>query len=172
MQTVCTPVASPPRSLRMSFNLDFITADARASFPSPVTEIRRRHHHREGVLQNLPHRLCHPQFSAKRPTRASKRIADTRIRQAFKSHGGPTCRHAFLFSQLSDAQRTPMDLLKDRYICRPKQQVYENDVLSLTEKVDGYVRSRLPKTNLSLLLLLFFVFFWFFCFFSFPHGST
>ncbi|XP_069371586.1 uncharacterized protein knl1 [Paralichthys olivaceus] len=38
---------------------------------------------------------------------------------------------------LSDTDRTEMDALKDRHICRPKQTVYETDVLSLTEKVEG-----------------------------------
>ncbi|XP_026197742.1 kinetochore scaffold 1 isoform X2 [Anabas testudineus] len=37
----------------------------------------------------------------------------------------------------SDTDRTPMDLLKDRHINRPKQMVYETDVLNLTEKVEG-----------------------------------
>ncbi|XP_034018427.1 kinetochore scaffold 1 [Thalassophryne amazonica] len=32
---------------------------------------------------------------------------------------------------------TPMDLLRDKHISRPKQMVYETDVLNLTEKVDG-----------------------------------
>ncbi len=35
-----------------------------------------------------------------------------------------------------------MDVLKDRHITRPKQMVYETDVLNLTEKVEGYVRLR------------------------------
>nr|XP_040016596.1 uncharacterized protein knl1 isoform X4 [Gasterosteus aculeatus aculeatus] len=38
---------------------------------------------------------------------------------------------------LSDTDRTLMDLLKDRHIFRPQQRVYEADVLSLTEKVEG-----------------------------------
>ncbi|XP_018538037.1 kinetochore scaffold 1 [Lates calcarifer] len=38
---------------------------------------------------------------------------------------------------LSDSDSTPMDLLKDRHISRPKQTVYEEDVLILTEKVEG-----------------------------------
>ncbi|XP_035535175.1 kinetochore scaffold 1 [Morone saxatilis] len=38
---------------------------------------------------------------------------------------------------LSDTECTPMDLLKDRLINRPKQAVYETDVLNLTEKVEG-----------------------------------
>ncbi|XP_076612908.1 outer kinetochore KNL1 complex subunit KNL1 [Chaetodon auriga] len=38
---------------------------------------------------------------------------------------------------LSDTDRTPMDLLKDRHINRPKQMVYETNVLNLTEKVEG-----------------------------------
>ncbi|XP_029352178.1 kinetochore scaffold 1 [Echeneis naucrates] len=38
---------------------------------------------------------------------------------------------------LSDKDRTPMDLLKDKHISRPKQMVYETDVRSLTEKVEG-----------------------------------
>lgn len=45
-----------------------------------------------------------------------------------------------LFLQLlSDTDRTPMDLLKDRHINRPKHTVYETNVLNLTEKVEGYV---------------------------------
>ncbi|KAG7222700.1 hypothetical protein INR49_026309 [Caranx melampygus] len=38
---------------------------------------------------------------------------------------------------LSDTDRTPMDLLKDRHISRPKQMVYETNVQNLTEKVEG-----------------------------------
>ncbi|XP_039981472.1 uncharacterized protein knl1 isoform X2 [Xiphias gladius] len=38
---------------------------------------------------------------------------------------------------LSDTDRTPMDLLKDRHIMRPKQMVYETNVVDLTEKVEG-----------------------------------
>ncbi|KAM7367656.1 hypothetical protein PAMP_013941 [Pampus punctatissimus] len=38
---------------------------------------------------------------------------------------------------LTDTDRTPMDLLKDKHIIRPKQVVYETDVLNLTEQVDG-----------------------------------
>ncbi|XP_034435998.1 uncharacterized protein knl1 isoform X1 [Hippoglossus hippoglossus] len=38
---------------------------------------------------------------------------------------------------LSDTERTEMDVLRERHICRPKQTVYETDVLSLTEKVEG-----------------------------------
>ncbi|XP_071323973.1 outer kinetochore KNL1 complex subunit KNL1 isoform X2 [Trachinotus anak] len=38
---------------------------------------------------------------------------------------------------LSDTDHTPMDLLKDRHISRPKQMVYETNVLNLTEKVEG-----------------------------------
>ncbi|XP_045916605.1 kinetochore scaffold 1 [Micropterus dolomieu] len=38
---------------------------------------------------------------------------------------------------LSDTDCTPMDLLKDRHINRPKQMVYETNVLNLTEKVEG-----------------------------------
>uniref|UniRef100_UPI0037E7CF7C kinetochore scaffold 1 n=1 Tax=Semicossyphus pulcher TaxID=241346 RepID=UPI0037E7CF7C len=38
---------------------------------------------------------------------------------------------------LSDTDRTPMDLLKDRHITRPKQLVYETNVQDLTEKVEG-----------------------------------
>ncbi|XP_074541813.1 uncharacterized protein knl1 isoform X2 [Halichoeres trimaculatus] len=38
---------------------------------------------------------------------------------------------------MSDSDCTPMDLLKDRHIGRPKQMVYESDVRSLTEKVEG-----------------------------------
>ncbi|CAK6975982.1 uncharacterized protein knl1 isoform X7 [Scomber scombrus] len=36
-----------------------------------------------------------------------------------------------------DTDRTPMDLLKNRHIIRPKQIVYEKDVLNLTEQVEG-----------------------------------
>ncbi|KAG7508661.1 hypothetical protein JOB18_020445 [Solea senegalensis] len=38
---------------------------------------------------------------------------------------------------LSDTEHTPIDLLKDRHISRPKQMAYEMDVLNLTEKVEG-----------------------------------
>ncbi|KAI3363664.1 hypothetical protein L3Q82_001283 [Scortum barcoo] len=38
---------------------------------------------------------------------------------------------------LSDTDRTPLDVLKDRHITRPKQMVYETNVLDLTEKVEG-----------------------------------
>ncbi|XP_072218693.1 outer kinetochore KNL1 complex subunit KNL1 [Leuresthes tenuis] len=38
---------------------------------------------------------------------------------------------------LSDTDGTPMDLLKDRHISRPKQLVYEADIQTLTEKVEG-----------------------------------
>ncbi|XP_034555673.1 kinetochore scaffold 1 isoform X2 [Notolabrus celidotus] len=38
---------------------------------------------------------------------------------------------------MSDTDCTPMDVLKDRHIFRPKQMVYESDVLNLTEKVEG-----------------------------------
>ncbi|XP_008276592.1 protein CASC5 [Stegastes partitus] len=37
---------------------------------------------------------------------------------------------------LSDTDATSMDLLKDRHISRPKQMVYEADVLTLTEEVE------------------------------------
>ncbi|XP_035799526.2 kinetochore scaffold 1 isoform X2 [Amphiprion ocellaris] len=37
---------------------------------------------------------------------------------------------------LSDTDATSMDLLKDRHISRPKQMVYEADVLNLTEEVE------------------------------------
>ncbi|KAM6992569.1 uncharacterized protein knl1 isoform 2-T2 [Tautogolabrus adspersus] len=37
---------------------------------------------------------------------------------------------------LSDTDRTPMDLLKDRHINRPKQMVYETNVRDLTERVE------------------------------------
>lgn len=43
---------------------------------------------------------------------------------------------------LSETDTTAMDSLKDRHISRPKQMVYESDVLTLTEKVEGYVRFR------------------------------
>ena len=39
-----------------------------------------------------------------------------------------------------------MDSLKERHINRPKQAVYQTDVLNLTEKVEGYVRFRFHKT--------------------------
>ncbi|XP_053301738.1 uncharacterized protein knl1 [Pleuronectes platessa] len=38
---------------------------------------------------------------------------------------------------LSDTERTEIDVLREKHICRPKQTVYETDVLSLTEKVEG-----------------------------------
>ncbi|CAG5928374.1 unnamed protein product [Menidia menidia] len=38
---------------------------------------------------------------------------------------------------LSDTDSTPMDLLKDRHISRPKQLVYDSDIQSLTERVEG-----------------------------------
>ncbi|XP_058469554.1 uncharacterized protein knl1 isoform X2 [Solea solea] len=38
---------------------------------------------------------------------------------------------------LSDTEHTPIDVLKDRHISRPKQMAYEIDVLNLTEKVEG-----------------------------------
>ncbi|KAM3602599.1 uncharacterized protein V6R79_007182 [Siganus canaliculatus] len=38
---------------------------------------------------------------------------------------------------LSDTDRTLLDSLKDKHINRPKQMVYEKDVLSLREKVEG-----------------------------------
>ncbi|XP_031717532.1 kinetochore scaffold 1 isoform X2 [Anarrhichthys ocellatus] len=38
---------------------------------------------------------------------------------------------------LSDTDCTPMDLWRDRHIYRPKQMVYETDVLNLTERVEG-----------------------------------
>ncbi|KAM9840626.1 outer kinetochore KNL1 complex subunit KNL1 [Aulostomus maculatus] len=38
---------------------------------------------------------------------------------------------------VSDADRTPMDLWKEKHIIRPKQMVYEMDVLNLKEKVEG-----------------------------------
>ncbi|XP_042359963.1 kinetochore scaffold 1-like [Plectropomus leopardus] len=38
---------------------------------------------------------------------------------------------------LSDTDCTPMDLLRNRHISRPKQMVYEQNVLNLTEKVEG-----------------------------------
>ncbi|XP_029134298.2 kinetochore scaffold 1 isoform X2 [Labrus bergylta] len=37
---------------------------------------------------------------------------------------------------LTDTDRTPIDLLKDRHINRPKQSVYETNVLELTGKVE------------------------------------
>lgn len=39
----------------------------------------------------------------------------------------------------SDTERTPLDSLKGRHIHHPKHRVYETNVLSLTEKVEGYV---------------------------------
>ncbi|XP_047430373.1 uncharacterized protein knl1 isoform X1 [Mugil cephalus] len=38
---------------------------------------------------------------------------------------------------MSETDTTPMDALKDRHVHRPKQTVYESDVLTLTEKVEG-----------------------------------
>uniref|UniRef100_A0AAZ1XGR1 Knl1 C-terminal RWD domain-containing protein n=1 Tax=Oreochromis aureus TaxID=47969 RepID=A0AAZ1XGR1_OREAU len=38
---------------------------------------------------------------------------------------------------LSDTEASPMDLLKDQHISRPKQMVYETDVFNLTGKVEG-----------------------------------
>ncbi|XP_041660406.1 kinetochore scaffold 1 isoform X3 [Cheilinus undulatus] len=38
---------------------------------------------------------------------------------------------------LSDTDRTRMDLLRDRHINRPRQTVYEKNILDLTEKVEG-----------------------------------
>ncbi|XP_061563268.1 uncharacterized protein knl1 [Cololabis saira] len=38
---------------------------------------------------------------------------------------------------LSEAGATPLDLLKDRHISRPKVLVYERDIQTLTEKVEG-----------------------------------
>lgn len=73
------------QSSRMKFNLDFTSTDTQCVFSSSVTEIRRRHHHREGVLQNLQHRLCHPQLSAKCPTRESERIANIWMRRPLKA---------------------------------------------------------------------------------------
>lgn len=43
------------------------------------------------------------------------------------------------FQFLSDTEASPMDLLKDQHISRPKQMVYETDVFNLNEKVEGYV---------------------------------
>ncbi|XP_061741629.1 uncharacterized protein knl1 [Nerophis ophidion] len=37
----------------------------------------------------------------------------------------------------SDTDRTPIDVMKDRLINRPKERVYEADIKSLTEKVEG-----------------------------------
>nr|XP_061843156.1 uncharacterized protein knl1 [Nerophis lumbriciformis] len=37
----------------------------------------------------------------------------------------------------SDTDRTPVDVMKDRLINRPKERVYEADIKSLTEKVEG-----------------------------------
>lgn len=60
------------------------------------------------------------------------------------------CDFLFCFLQLlSDTDRTPMDLLKDRHVNRPKQMVYETNVLSLTEKVEGYVCLRLYNTFMT-----------------------
>lgn len=42
-----------------------------------------------------------------------------------------------------------MDVLKDRHVTRPKQMVYETNVLNLTEKVEGYVRLRLYNTFMT-----------------------
>ncbi|XP_068433353.1 kinetochore scaffold 1 [Clinocottus analis] len=48
--------------------------------------------------------------------------------------------------RLSDTDHTPMDLLKDRHIYRPKQMVYETDVLNLTEHVER-LKGRMQDLN-------------------------
>ncbi|KAK9531311.1 hypothetical protein VZT92_010744 [Zoarces viviparus] len=49
-----------------------------------------------------------------------------------------TPRQSILSGRLSsDTDCTAMDLWRDRHIYRPKQMVYETDVLSLTERVEG-----------------------------------
>lgn len=45
----------------------------------------------------------------------------------------------FVFQVMSDSDCTPMDLLKNRHIMRPKQMVYESDVRNLIERVEGYI---------------------------------
>lgn len=40
---------------------------------------------------------------------------------------------------LSDAERTPLDSLRDRHVHHPKHKVYEADVRNLTHKVQRYV---------------------------------
>ncbi|XP_047244572.1 kinetochore scaffold 1 [Girardinichthys multiradiatus] len=47
-------------------------------------------------------------------------------------------RHSVLPGRLlADTDTTPLDLLKDKYISRPKQTVYEKDVQTLTEQMEG-----------------------------------
>lgn len=43
---------------------------------------------------------------------------------------------------LSDAERTPLDSLRDRHVHHPKHRVYEADVRNLTDKVQRYVLLR------------------------------
>lgn len=45
----------------------------------------------------------------------------------------------FILFLQPNTDRTPMDLLKDRHVIRPKQMVYETDVFKLTEQVERYV---------------------------------
>ncbi|XP_065328043.1 uncharacterized protein knl1 [Pelmatolapia mariae] len=47
---------------------------------------------------------------------------------------------------LSDTEASPMDLLKNQHISRPKQMVYETDVFNLTEKVEG-LKVRMQDLN-------------------------
>ncbi|XP_029281413.1 kinetochore scaffold 1 [Cottoperca gobio] len=53
---------------------------------------------------------------------------------------------------LSDTDHTQMDLLKDRHINRPKQMVYETDVLNLTEKVEG-LKERMRDLDKPLMIV-------------------
>ncbi|KAK5615568.1 hypothetical protein CRENBAI_025513 [Crenichthys baileyi] len=47
-------------------------------------------------------------------------------------------RHSVLPGRLlADGDTTPLDLLKDKYISRPKQTVYEKDVQTLAEQMEG-----------------------------------
>ncbi|MEQ2221532.1 hypothetical protein ILYODFUR_016892, partial [Ilyodon furcidens] len=47
-------------------------------------------------------------------------------------------RHSVLPGRLlADTDTTPLDLLKDKYISRPKQTVYEKDVQTLAEQMEG-----------------------------------
>ncbi|XP_073348418.1 uncharacterized protein knl1 isoform X2 [Pagrus major] len=53
---------------------------------------------------------------------------------------------------LSDSDRTSMDLLKERHINRPKQVVYQADVLNLTEKVEG-LKERMRDLDRPLIIV-------------------
>lgn len=64
---------------------------------SLAAEIWRWHHHREGVPQNLQHRLCHPQSSAKHSTRQSKCTFKYEHLSISKRESCPTRRLCFCF---------------------------------------------------------------------------